>query len=72
MYSVFTKLSDGEFLFQASRGELEQAASLIEGLAAYWPNEYVIRDSEGNEVQTDSACTFRDPRRNALSSQLPG
>jgi hypothetical protein len=33
VYSVFTKLGDGEFLFVASRDELEQAAALMEELA---------------------------------------
>ena len=72
MYSVFTKLSDGEFLFVASREELEQAARLVKGLGAHWPNEYVIRDSEGNEVQADNAYTCREPRTNGLSTQRPG
>jgi hypothetical protein len=50
VYSVFTKLGDGEFLFVASREELEQAAQLVQELNANWPNEYVIRDSNGNDV----------------------
>ena len=50
MYSVFAKLGDGEFLFVASRDELGQAVQLIEALNANWPREYVVRDSEGNEV----------------------
>jgi hypothetical protein len=50
MYDVFTKLNDGEFLFVASREELEQAAQLVQELTANWPNEYVVRDSEGNDV----------------------
>jgi hypothetical protein len=50
MYSVFTKLGDGEFLFVASREELEQAAQLVQELNANWPNEYVVRDSKGNYV----------------------
>jgi hypothetical protein len=60
MYSVFTKLNDGEFLFVASREELEQAERLIKGLGAHWPNEYVIRDSEGNDVQADDAYACRE------------
>jgi hypothetical protein len=72
MYSVFTKLNDGEFLFVASREELEQAERLIKGLGAHWPNEYVIRDPEGNEVQADIAYACREPRINGLSSQRPG
>ena len=50
MYDVFPKLGDGEFLFVASREELEQAAQLVQELNANWPNEYVVRDSKGNEV----------------------
>jgi len=50
VYSVFTKLGDGEFLFVASREELEQAAQLVQELNANWPHEYVIRDSKGNDV----------------------
>jgi hypothetical protein len=71
MYSVFTKLNDGEFLFVASREELEQAERLIERLGAHWPNEYVIRDSEGTEVLAENAYTSREARRNGLSSQSP-
>ena len=52
MYSVFTKLGDGEFVFVASREELEQAAHLILELNASWPNEYAVRDSRGNNVSS--------------------
>jgi hypothetical protein len=51
MYSVFTKLGEGEFLFIASRDELEQAVQLVEAFNAQWPQEYVVRDSEGNDVE---------------------
>jgi hypothetical protein len=50
MYSVFTKLGDGEFLFVASREELEQAAQFVQELDFNWPHEYVVRDSKGNDV----------------------
>ena len=50
MYSVFTKLGNGEFLFIASRDKLEQAVHLVQELNANWPHEYVVRDSEGNDV----------------------
>jgi hypothetical protein len=50
VYRVFTKLGDCEFLFVASREELEQAAKLVQELNANWPNEYVVRDSKGNNV----------------------
>jgi hypothetical protein len=52
MYSVFTKLGDGEFLFVASRDELLQAANLVQELNANWPREYVVRDSKGNEIES--------------------
>lgn len=50
MYNVFTRIGNGEFLFVASRGELEQAALLANQLKASWPNEYVVRDSTGKDV----------------------
>jgi hypothetical protein len=50
VYSVFTKLGDGEFLFVGSREELEQAEQLVQELNDNWPHEYVIRDSKGNDV----------------------
>jgi hypothetical protein len=50
MYSVFTKLSDGEFIFIQSLDEIEQAAQLVKELNANWPHDYVVRDSEGNDV----------------------
>ena len=50
MYSVFVQLGDGEFLRVASRDDLEQAAQLAGELKIYWPHEYVVRDSEGNNI----------------------
>jgi hypothetical protein len=50
VYTVLVHLGDGEFLFVASREELEQAAQLVLEFNANWPNEYVVRDSEGNDV----------------------
>jgi len=50
MYSVFTKLYDGEFLYVDSRDELKQAVNLAEELNVTWPREYVVRDSTGNDV----------------------
>jgi hypothetical protein len=51
VYKVFTKLGDDEFLFVASRDDLEQAKHLIEELNASWPHEYVVRDSMDNDVR---------------------
>jgi hypothetical protein len=53
MYSVFVQLCDGEFLFIASREDLEEAVKLVEALGAQWPHEYVVRDSEGNDVDLE-------------------
>jgi hypothetical protein len=50
VYSVFVQLADGEFQHVASRDDLEQAVQLVEALKAARPQEYVVRDSEGNEV----------------------
>lgn len=53
MYSVFTKLGDGEFIFVAFCDNLEEALKLVKSLSAEWPREYVVRDSEGNEVDLE-------------------
>ena len=50
MYRLFTKLGDGEFLYVASRDRLKEALQLSQELNKFWPNEYLIRDSNGQEV----------------------
>lgn len=50
MYSVFTKLGDGDFLYVATRDNLEQAVQLADALNASWPRDYVVRDSQGNDI----------------------
>ena len=50
MYTLFKQLENGEFVHVASRDELEQVVKLVEALHAHWPGEYVVRDSEGNDV----------------------
>ena len=50
MYSVFRQLENGEVLHVASRDELELAIQLVRELKVFWPTEYVVRDSEGNDV----------------------
>ena len=50
MYSVLKQRENGELEHVAFRDELEQAVQLIETLRAHWPGEYVVRDSEGNDV----------------------
>jgi len=47
---VFRQLENGEFVHVAARDELEQAVQLVEALNAHWPGEYVVRDSEGKDV----------------------
>ncbi len=51
MYTVFTRLADGELLLVATREEVEQAVRLARELNASWPHEYVVRDSEGNDFK---------------------
>jgi hypothetical protein len=50
MYSVFTKLGDGDFLFIVSFEKLKEAAQLVEKFNTNFPLEYVVRDSKGNDV----------------------
>ena len=50
MDSVFVQLGDGEFQHVASRDDLEEAVQFVEALKVTRPQEYVVRDSEGNEV----------------------
>lgn len=51
MFRVFTRLGDGEFIFVASRDQLGQAMQLVQDLNTNWPQEYVVRDAEGNNVE---------------------
>jgi hypothetical protein len=50
MYNVFTQLVDGYILFIASRDDLDEAIQLIADLNATWPRKYIVRDSEGRDV----------------------
>ena len=50
MFSVLTRLEDGEVMFVASREQLGQATQLAQEFNASWPREYVVRDSEGKNV----------------------
>lgn len=50
MYSVFRQVENGEFIHVASRDDIETAVQLIQALNSHWPAEYVVRDSEGNDV----------------------
>jgi hypothetical protein len=53
MFTVLTKLEDGEFVFVASRKQLGQAMQLVQELNAAWPREYVVRDSEGRSLEAN-------------------
>jgi hypothetical protein len=50
MFSVFASLEEGEFVFVASRKQLGQALQLVHEFNTHWLREYVVRDSEGKEV----------------------
>ena len=54
MFSIFTILADGDFLFVAAREELADASQLVLELKAHWPNEYIIRDSRGNDLDLEN------------------
>jgi hypothetical protein len=50
VYRVFRQLENGELVHVASRDQLEQAVTLVEALNDAFPGEYVLRDSEGNDI----------------------
>jgi hypothetical protein len=62
MYRVFVQLDDCEFVIVACRDDLEETVQLIEGLNTYWPREYVVRDSEGNDVDLTKHTTIEHER----------
>jgi len=66
MYRVFVELEGGDSLFVAHREDLEEAIQLVEGLSAYWPRKYVVRDSEGCEIDL-TTYTGTQPDRDAAS-----
>jgi hypothetical protein len=51
MYRVYRRIQNGELVHVSSPESLEQAAHLVEALYIHWPGEYVVRDSEGNDVR---------------------
>lgn len=53
MYTVFTRLTDGELLLVASRDNLDQAIHLARELKTNWPREYFVKDSEGHKFELD-------------------
>ena len=50
MYYVFRRLENNELIHVASRDQLEQAVELVEALREGFPGEYVVRDSEENDI----------------------
>ena len=50
MYKVLRKLENGEFLHVASRDNREEAVQLVAALNTYWPGEYIVRDSDGRNI----------------------
>jgi hypothetical protein len=64
VYSVFTRLGDGEFLYVASRDELVQAVQLADALNESWPGEYEVRDSHGNRVDLVEKRSMESEREN--------
>ena len=51
MYTAFKQLDNGDFLEITVVDQLVQAARLIEALKVHWPGNYVVRDSEGNDME---------------------
>jgi hypothetical protein len=51
VYRVFRQIENGELIHVASRDQLEQAVTLVEALSEGFPGEYVVRDSEGNNIE---------------------
>ena len=54
MYSVFTRLGNGEFLLVASFEELKQALQLVKNFNENFPHEYLVRDPDGKNVELKS------------------
>ena len=51
MYRVFRQIENGELIHVASRDQLEQVVKLVEALSEGFPGEYVVRDSEENDIE---------------------
>ena len=51
MYQVYRRIRSGELVHISSPESLEQARQLVEALYLHWPGEYVVRDSEGNDLR---------------------
>jgi hypothetical protein len=51
MYRVLKQLENGEFVHVATRDDLEQAVLTAKLLNEEWPGEYLVRDSDGNDLK---------------------
>ena len=51
VYRVFRQLESGELIHVASRDQLDGAAEFVEALRAAFPAEYVVRDSDENDIE---------------------
>lgn len=69
MFSVYTRIGDGELIFVATRDQLEQAIRLASDLNTSWPREYMIQDSDGNKVDLNGyAAIHLNPVKGAPSA----
>lgn len=55
MYKVFRVDGRNDLIEVASRQQLREALQVVEALYSHWPGEYIVRDSDGNEVFHDSS-----------------
>ena len=62
-YDILRKLENGEILRIASRSDLAQAWKLAESLNAYWPAEYIVRESSsGVELRPKEERLATEPQ----------
>lgn len=50
MFSIFARLEDGEFIFVASRDQLDQAIQIVQALNVNCPRNYIVCDSEDTTI----------------------
>lgn len=50
VYTVFKLEANGEYIEVGSCGQREEALQLVKAFSEHWPGEYLVRDSEGNEL----------------------
>lgn len=65
MYKLYARLGDGEFVYVASRDDLQEALQLADALNASWPRQYEVRDSEGNGVSFVETRSVEPERHSA-------